>query len=132
MATRKVLLADGDETSRTRLAVLLEELAASEGVELAIEHAKDGGEALELARKHQPELVVLEVLLEGPHGLQVMRQLRKDKAAHAPPRVILVTEMSAEIDRYWGLRNGAAAYVKKPWVDEQLREVMAEQLRALG
>jgi DNA-binding response OmpR family regulator len=68
----------------------------------------------------KPDLVVAEILLEGQSGMQLLRRLRDRYGAQAPA-VIFVTSMSNEVDRYWALRNGATAYVIKPFDDEFLR-----------
>ena len=122
MSKTSILLVDRNIDDRKRLSELLTSLAQEGGHEIALFETNDGGEAIDLATKHAVDLVLLEVLIDGPHGLQVMRRLRKDKGKNEPPYVFLVTQMSAEIDRFWGLRNGAHAYVKKPWSEEALRE----------
>ncbi len=129
MAKQRVLIVDGDAETRSQLSTLVGELSSREGLEIELREARDGGEALELARKQAPDLVLMEILIEGPHGLQVLRQLRKDKAEGEGPQVVLVTDMAAEIDRYWSLRNGAAAFVKKPWDEDDLRKTLLRVLR---
>ena len=130
MAKTTILIVDRSVEDRERLRALLTLLATEDGHEIELYETDDGGEAIGLANKHKVDLVLLEVLIEGPNGLQVMRRLRKDKPKHAPPYVFLVTRMSAEIDRFWGLRNGAHAYVKKPWSEEALRERLKKFLSA--
>lgn len=122
MAVTRILLVDGEASERKRLGELLAEMAMNQGLELELHEASDGVEAMDLARKHKPQLVLMEIVLEGPHGLQVMRQLRRGKGKNDSPRVVLVTEMATEIDRYWATRCGAHAFVKKPWDPESLRE----------
>jgi len=68
--------------------------------------------------EHPPRLVVCEVLLDGLSGLALLRRMKDERATM--PAVILVTRLSRESDRYWGLRNGAHAYMPKPYDDEQL------------
>ena len=122
MAKTSILIVDRTEEDRKQLRELIEAVAEEGGHEVELHETNDGGAAIELANKHQVDLVLLEVLIEGPHGLQVMRRLRNDKKKHEPPYVFLVTHMSAEIDRFWALRNGAHAYVRKPWAEEALRD----------
>ena len=122
MPKTSILLVDRNVADRKQLRALITTLAKEDGHEIELFETNDGGEAIDLATKHEVDLVLLEVLIDGPHGLQVMRRLRKDKGKGEPPYVFLVTQMSAEIDRFWGLRNGAHAYVKKPWSEEALRE----------
>ena len=80
--------------------------------------AADGPEALRLAAAHRPDLVVLDLMLPGIDGIEVMRQLHE-----APgPRiaVILLTARGEESDRLVGLRQGADDYVVKPFSPAEL------------
>lgn len=87
---------------------------------LAVHEADNGSAAWALVEVVKPDLVVAEILLEGQSGMQLLRRLRDRYGAQAPS-VIFVTSMSNEVDRYWALRNGANAYVIKPFDDEFLR-----------
>jgi DNA-binding response OmpR family regulator len=80
--------------------------------------AGDGPTALELARSLRPDLVVLDLMLPGIDGLEVMRRLRegdRDRIA-----VILLTAKGEESDRVIGLRLGADDYVVKPFSPAEL------------
>jgi DNA-binding response OmpR family regulator len=79
--------------------------------------AADGAQALALSAQSQPDLVVLDVMLPGIDGLEVMRHLR---AHDAPPRVILLTARGREAERIVGLRRGADDYVVKPFSPGEL------------
>jgi twitching motility two-component system response regulator PilH len=92
---------------------------------LAIHEAENGSAAWALIEVVKPDLIVAEILLEGLSGLQLLRRLR-DKYGKQAPVVFFVTEMSNEVDRYWALRNGAGAYVIKPYEDEFLRKRSAK------
>jgi two-component system, OmpR family, response regulator ResD len=80
--------------------------------------AADGPAALQLAAEHRPDLVVLDLMLPGIDGLEVMRQLHEG----AGPRiaVILLTARGEESDRLVGLRDGADDYVVKPFSPKEL------------
>ena len=80
--------------------------------------AGDGPQALELAGVQRPDLVVLDLMLPGMDGLEVMRRLRepdRDRVA-----VILLTAKGEESDRVIGLRLGADDYVVKPFSPAEL------------
>ncbi len=79
--------------------------------------AADGAQALALSAQSPPDLVVLDVMLPGIDGLEVMRHLR---AHDAPPRVILLTARGREAERIVGLRRGADDYVVKPFSPGEL------------
>lgn len=139
---KTALVVDPDADNRKRVIRLLRE-AAGEPTEapepsnasnasskpaeqrLAIHEAEDGSAAWALVEVVKPDLVVTEILLEGLSGLQLLRRLR-DKHGKQAPVVFFVTEMSNEVDRYWALRNGAGAYVIKPYEDEFLRKRSAK------
>jgi DNA-binding response OmpR family regulator len=80
--------------------------------------AANGREALDAAATQRPDLVVLDLMLPGIDGLEVMRRLRdqdRDRVA-----VILLTAKSEESDRVIGLRLGADDYVVKPFSPAEL------------
>ena len=78
----------------------------------------DGNEALALALESRPDLVVLDLMLPGMDGLEVMRRLR---AYPGPsPAIILLTARGEESDRVIGLRLGADDYVVKPFSPAEL------------
>jgi DNA-binding response OmpR family regulator len=80
--------------------------------------AGDGLQAIEAAARHRPDLVVLDLMLPGLEGLEVMRRLRdQDRERIA---VILLTAKGEESDRVIGLRLGADDYVVKPFSPAEL------------
>lgn len=115
----------------------------------AIHEADDGHAAWALIEVTKPDLIVTEILLEGLSGLQLLRRIRehfggqarptfgavnqnRPSATEKIPAVFFVTDMSNEVDRYWALRNGAAAYVIKPYDDDFLRQRVAKVLANEG
>jgi two-component system response regulator ResD len=92
--------------------------------------AADGPEALRVAAEHRPDLVVLDLMLPGIDGIEVMRQLHE-----APdPRiaVILLTARGEESDRLVGLRQGADDYVVKPFSPAELVARVGAVLRRVS
>lgn len=117
---RAIVIADPDADERQRLAANVAAAAAELGVQVAIHAASDGMEALTLIERERPSLVVAEILLPALNGLALIRRLREVRGS-AIPLFVYVTSMPRESDRYWALRNGAHAYVIKPYEDEALR-----------
>jgi len=78
--------------------------------------AYSGEEALALAERSRPDLVVLDVMLPGLNGFDVCRKLRE----RGPIPVILLTARGEEDDRVWGLDIGADDYVTKPFSHREL------------
>jgi two-component system response regulator ResD len=82
----------------------------------ATRSAADGFEALSLAGEQRPDLVVLDLMLPGLDGLEVMRELQDRQ----PTRVILLTARGEASDRIAGLQRGADDYVVKPFSPAEL------------
>ncbi|HXA55091.1 MAG TPA: response regulator transcription factor [Solirubrobacteraceae bacterium] len=80
--------------------------------------ASDGQRALALCAASAPDLVVLDIMLPGIDGLEVMRRLRERDGL--PVRVILLTARGREAERIVGLRRGADDYVVKPFSPGEL------------
>jgi len=80
--------------------------------------ALDGFQAMALAAERPPDLAVLDIMLPGIDGLEVMRRLREDHPGEVA--VILLTAKDAESDRIVGLRRGADDYVVKPFSPKEL------------
>ena len=78
--------------------------------------AHSGEEALELAERSVPDLVLLDVMLPGMNGFDVCRKLRE----RGPIPVILLTARGEEADRVWGLDLGADDYIAKPFSHREL------------
>jgi DNA-binding response OmpR family regulator len=81
--------------------------------------ASDGRAGLQLAREHQPDVIVLDVMMPGIDGLEVCRQLRNDSRTSRVP-IIMLTARAAETDRIVGLEIGADDYMAKPFSPREL------------
>jgi two-component system, OmpR family, response regulator ResD len=80
--------------------------------------AGDGNKALALHEEHAADLIVLDLMLPGVDGLEVMRRIRRDRKRR--PAIILLTAKGEETDRIVGLRLGADDYVVKPFSPAEL------------
>ena len=78
----------------------------------------DGLEALRLAAERRPDLVVLDVMLPGLGGIEVLRRLATSGGPRTP--VILLTAKGEQDDKLVGLRSGADDYVVKPFSPKEL------------
>lgn len=81
--------------------------------------AADGNEALEKARAHLPDLMLLDIMLPEVDGLEICKILRRDPATRTMP-IIMLTARAAEIDRVLGLELGADDYMTKPFSPREL------------
>lgn len=99
------------------LAGLLEWHLKSEGYDVRV--TPDGEEALLMVRESQPDLVVLDWMVESLSGIEVCRQLRRAKETARLP-ILMVTARGEEEDRIRGLKTGADDYVTKPFSPREL------------
>ena len=81
--------------------------------------ASDGEEALEIASRLHPDLIVLDIILPKKNGFQVCRQL-KTESATADIKILMLSSKNQASDRFWGQKQGADAYITKPFDDEEL------------
>ena len=79
----------------------------------AVIKAKDGLEAIELALKHQPDLIILDVMMPRKNGMEACQILR-GKSEFANTLIIMLTAMSDESSHVKGLEFGADDYINKP------------------
>jgi DNA-binding response OmpR family regulator len=89
--------------------------------------AQDGDQAIAMAAKELPDLILLDAMMPGLNGFEVLRRLKGDPALRSVP-VIMVTAKGHERDVLSGLRGGAADYVVKPF---SLKELAARVELAL-
>lgn len=118
----KTILVVDDSPSEVKLIV---STLKDKGYNLVV--ATDGEEALERAIQHRPDLVVLDVVLPKRNGFQVCRQL-KTAPDSAKTKVIMVSSKSQDSDRFWGLKQGADAYLTKPLDPAELISTVAKNL----
>ena len=90
-----------------------------------VEAIGDGREAVELARKLKPNLIVLDLMLPGMDGIEVTRTLRKEMNTS----ILMLTARDDEIDRVVGLEVGADDYLTKPFSMRELMARVKAQLR---
>ncbi len=93
--------------------------------------ARDGAGALEQARKTNPALIILDVMLPEMSGMEVCKVLRRDTATAGIP-IIMLTAKAEEIDRVVGLEIGADDYVTKPFSPRELVLRVQSVLRRKG
>lgn len=121
MERRKVLIVDDEETSRKIL-----ELAVGGGNrELLL--AKDGEEALRLAREHHPDLILMDIMLPKMDGYQVVRRIKQDPALAAIP-VVALTARTFDYDEDMARQAGCVDFLTKPYRLGELRVRLAKYL----
>ncbi|HTT60654.1 MAG TPA: response regulator transcription factor [Bryobacteraceae bacterium] len=106
----RLLLIDDD----TELCSLLAQFLQGEG--FAVESVHEGQRGLELALRENFSLVILDVMLPGMDGFEILRRLRKE--SHVP--VLMLTARADDVDRIIGLELGADDYLPKPFNPREL------------
>jgi PleD family two-component response regulator len=114
MTTGRMLIVEDDQDISKMLGIYFE----SQGYEVLV--SGRGGEALDVARKKLPNVVVLDIQLPDIDGYEVCRQLRSNlRTSHIP--IIFLTQKDERSDRIAGLELGADDYITKPFDIEELR-----------
>ena len=89
--------------------------------------ATNGLDALDKARKENPELIVLDIMLPKMDGYKVSRILKFDKKYKNTP-ILMLTAKAQDVDMQTGIETGADAYMTKPFEPEALIEKVKELL----
>ena len=90
--------------------------------------AADGNEAIDVALRERPDLVVLDIILPKKNGFQVCRHLKALPETEGI-KVVLLSSKNHEMDILWGKRQGADGYLTKPFESGQLLECIESALR---
>jgi DNA-binding response OmpR family regulator len=109
-----VLAADDDEDILALVKFRLERSGYT------VLQARDGQEALALARERRPDLAVLDIMMPKLDGLELTRRLRAEEATSRMP-IILLTARAQDTDVQQGFDAGADDYIRKPFSPQELR-----------
>jgi len=85
--------------------------------------AEDGAQGVEVAKRELPDLILMDVVMPNLNGFQATRAITREATTKHIP-VILVTTKDQDTDRVWGMRQGAKAYLTKPFSEAELAEVI--------
>ena len=86
---------------------------------ISVSVALSGEEALEKIEQGFPDAIVLDIVLPGRSGFEICRQLKGSENTNQIP-IILCSTKDTEIDKFWGMKQGANAYLPKPVGREEL------------
>lgn len=105
---------------------MISELLIKQG--LKVEVAKDGAEALEILPKINPDIVVLDIVLPKINGYEVCRNIKSNPKTKNVP-VLICSSKGEDFDRYWGMKQGADAYISKPFQPRELIATIKQLLK---
>jgi DNA-binding response OmpR family regulator len=126
MSTKKpvILIADDDPEILTMLGIRL----SKKGYQVL--EAVDGNQTINLARKHHPDLVLLDVMMPGKNGWEVAKELRSDDQ-FGNLGIVMLTAIGEKVNEMTSPLYGADAYVDKPFdfseLEEKIKVVLAQR-----
>ena len=119
-AAKTILICEDDENLRELMRIAV-------GPQYRCVEASDGQEVVDLVHELDPDLVLLDLMLPGKTGFDILAELHAQRAADRPP-VVVVTAWSHDRDAV--LDAGADRFVAKPFVPDDLRTIVEELLEA--
>ena len=122
----KVLIVDDSQTLRQMVSELLTKQA------IKVIEAASGLEALEKIQEAPPDLVIVDLVMPQMNGYELCRFLKNNPTTQQIP-VLICSTKSQDFDRYWGMKQGADAYLTKPFQPAELLrtiEVLLENSKA--
>lgn len=105
---KRILLVDDDPDILTSM------LAAFEPTGAVIDTANNGNKAVELAEKHQPDLIILDMMLPGRSGFLVLEKVKARKPKNSKPFVIMITGNQGARHKDFAQHLGVSEYFHKP------------------
>jgi len=97
---------------------MMKDLLEGSGLDVTV--ASDGIEALQqIQQGHAPDLVLLDIVMPKMNGYEVCRRIKANLATQNVP-VVMCSAKGEEFDRYWGMKQGADAYIAKPFQPTEL------------
>ncbi len=121
MSNAKILVVDDEQSILNLVVAYLQK----EGYD--VYSAADGPSGLKAARAYQLDIIILDVMLPGMDGIEVLTQIRRESDVY----IILLTAKTEEMDRVIGLSVGADDYVTKPFSPRELVARVKAALRRL-
>lgn len=118
-----VLIVDDSQTLRQ----MLTELLQTSG--LKVMSATNGLEAKEQIQTKVPDLVITDLIMPEMNGYELCRWIKNEPATQGIP-VLMCSTKSEEFDRYWGMKQGADAYITKPFHPVEMMKTVKQLLRS--
>lgn len=119
--TQTILIIDDTKSHCVSVAKILQK----NGYKTVIANEADLG--MELAIKSQPDLILMDIVMPGLNGYEATRILSKNEITQHIP-VVLLSSKQAKYDMSWGMRQGARAYLVKPFNESELLKTIGSLL----
>ena len=124
MAKKKVLIADDEAYIRLLVKSIL-------GRDYEILEAKDGEEAIDVARTQSPDLILMDIMMPRLDGVGACSVIKADSLTKAVP-VIMVSARGDKLDQEYARDMGADSYITKPFMSQELLEQVDRLLQGAG
>ena len=89
--------------------------------------AEDGAAGVEAAKREIPDMILMDVVMPNLNGFQATRSITREASTKHIP-IVLVTTKDQDTDRVWGMRQGAKAYITKPFSETELADIIQQML----
>ncbi len=113
------LVIDDSSTERSIISDFCQKLGIN------VTTAISGEEALEKLAQATPDVIILDIVLPGRSGFEICRELKDKDTTKAIP-IILCSTKATDMDKFWGKRQGADAYITKPIDQEEFNTVIKQ------
>ncbi len=117
-----VLVVEDSPPQREMITKILQESG------MIVQSASDGLEAMEMIQQNCPDVLVLDVVMPRMNGYELCRKLKADPKTEKV-LVVMCSTKGEEFDKYWGMRQGADAYIAKPFQPAELISTIKQLLR---
>ncbi len=119
--TRSVLLIEDEQNIIAAISFILSRAG------LDVKTHSDGSDAMDVVRRRKPDAIILDVMLPGRSGLDILRDLRNDPATREIP-VLMLTARSQKSDRDLAMMAGASQFMTKPFSNAEMLETVRKLL----
>jgi two-component system, chemotaxis family, response regulator PixH len=113
------------EDSLTDMQILMSCLQQS-GITVLM--AQSGEEAIAAVARQKPDVIILDIVLPGCSGFEVCRELKASEDTSNIP-IVMCSTKGGEMDKYWGMKQGADAYLAKPIDQEEFVRTVKQLIR---
>jgi CheY-like chemotaxis protein len=127
LGNKKVLVVDDNEDIRNLISIILN------GERYNVLAVESGTEALEIYQEFKPELILLDIMMPGLSGFEVLekiRDIRNSKLSSVPIVMITAKSLTDDIDR--AIKLGATSYIVKPFRAESLKQKVIDTIASKG
>lgn len=119
-----ILIADDEQPIRSLVKRLL-------GATYIVLEAADGEAAVDMARKHKPALILMDILMPKMSGYAALRAIKTDPVTKGIP-VVMLTGLDSELDKKLSKQMGADGYITKPFSLQDLKKTIGRLVKSPG